>query len=491
MNPRVYVVIGKNFGDEGKGRVVDDLSSGARAMRPDNGDHREGALRENVRSLVIRHNGGAQSGHTVVKKNWQGPAGMAGSAADTRFVFHELGAGSFAGADTLWADTFYPDLYKLNEEYAAFYAVSGLKSSIFSMPETPITTIDDVLINMALEKSRGDKRHGSCGMGIYEACLRTRAGFGITVGDVKRGGEKGLYERLCQNRKEYVIPRITKLLKGSQEDLCGEAYRGDYLDPDKCGEFMDLLEDDNVLWNAAVEMCDAAKKVTLIGDPEDGDSHEDGNLSDDKFSGKAIRAFLSGYDRVIFESGQGLLLDSENEEYAPHVTGSRTGLTNPEAFARRAGITIDEVVYVTRSYITRHGAGLLKHECDRISLGIENTDSTNIANEWQGDFRYAPHGSVEEFLKAPLRDLEESIGSLRESPEILGENFLKVLSPLNVSLAITHLSDTADKMLFSGDEKEALTMQGSLDADIRYMEMDDFKENPEINGIFSGFYLYN
>ena len=43
------VVIGKNFGDEGKGMAVDMLSTDA------------------GRTVVIRHNGGSQSGHTVEK----------------------------------------------------------------------------------------------------------------------------------------------------------------------------------------------------------------------------------------------------------------------------------------------------------------------------------------------------------------------------------------------------------------------------------------
>ena len=59
--PYICAVIGKNFGDEGKGLAVDYLSLQAKG----------GPV------LVIRHNGGAQSGHTV-------------DLPDKRFVFHEL-----------------------------------------------------------------------------------------------------------------------------------------------------------------------------------------------------------------------------------------------------------------------------------------------------------------------------------------------------------------------------------------------------------------
>ena len=82
---RVLAIIGKGFGDEGKGLATDYF------------------CRQASDTLVIKHNGGAQAGHTVE------PEGK-------RFVFHQLSAGSFCGADTFWADSYYPDLYKLGEE---------------------------------------------------------------------------------------------------------------------------------------------------------------------------------------------------------------------------------------------------------------------------------------------------------------------------------------------------------------------------------------
>ena len=140
----IRAVIGKGFGDEGKGLATDYFCSKASD------------------SLVIKHNGGAQAGHTV-------------ETDDKRFVFHQLSAGSFRNADTFWADSYYPDLYKLGEEIEEFYALSGIRPRIYCDAQTNVTLIDDVLINMLLELSRGDNRHGSCGMGINECDLRTGA----------------------------------------------------------------------------------------------------------------------------------------------------------------------------------------------------------------------------------------------------------------------------------------------------------------------------
>ena len=83
----VYAVAGKNYGDEGKGLATDYFVLKRTSCPSD--------------SLVIRHNGGAQAGHTVDMSDGR------------RFVFHQLSSGSFRGASTLWADTFMPDLYKL------------------------------------------------------------------------------------------------------------------------------------------------------------------------------------------------------------------------------------------------------------------------------------------------------------------------------------------------------------------------------------------
>ncbi|RKM61347.1 adenylosuccinate synthase [Butyrivibrio sp. CB08] len=377
MAPKIYVVIGKNFGDEGKGRVTHLLS---------------GRL---GKSLVIRHNGGAQSGHTVIA----GPESVAflelpdACDSEKRFIFHEVGSGSFNGADTLWIDTFFPDLFKLREEVDSFSKVSGLTPRIYALPTTNVTTVLDVLFNMALEESRGKERHGSCGMGIYETFLRVESGVTLTVKDVKNLQERELFKRLLDIRESYYIPRL--------RELFGEKTSSQYL--------TDMLND-TVIENAATEMKRNSELVEIVEDD--------------------VVSFLNNYDNVVFESGQGLLLDSENKRFAPHVTGSRTGLTNPAAFLNRYGLRIDEVVYVTRSYVTRHGAGDLPHECRRRHLGNVRKDTTNVTNPWQGAIRYAPHPSVYEFMDPVIQDLR----ILDYRPR--------------VTCAVTHLSETKGRIVF-------------------------------------------
>lgn len=88
----------------------------------------------------------------------------------------------------------------------------------------------------------------------------------------------------------------------------------------------------------------------------------------------------------VFEGAQGLCLDSENREFFPHVTRSRTGLHNVRILCREAGIDDLEAWYVTRTYLTKHGAGPLPGEDPRLSY----EDETNEESVYQGKMRFAP-----------------------------------------------------------------------------------------------------
>jgi adenylosuccinate synthase len=70
------------------------------------------------------------------------------------------------------------------------------------------------------------------------------------------------------------------------------------------------------------------------------------------------------------------------------VTRSHTGIRNVLDVAAEAQIAALDVTYVTRAYLTRHGAGPLAGELpDQPYAGIE--DRTNVPNEFQGTLRFA------------------------------------------------------------------------------------------------------
>lgn len=356
----VKIVIGKNFGDEGKGLAVDYFCQQA------------------FPALVIKHNGGAQAGHTVTHGNQS-------------FVFHQLSSGSFQNAITYWDEQYYADLYKLEDEIQDFYKISGKYPKIICSPNTPTTYIDDVLVNRLLEASRGESRHGSCGMGINEAYLRHNAGYKLTIEEIQKKPIKDLVAKLQYIRYKYVFPRLKELHLLNEKAV-----------------YMELLNDSTVLCNSvAVMKQNAENYVTVLENPD--------------------KKFFHSFPLIIFESGQGLMLDQNNKKYLPHVTASNTGLTNPLHLIKKKELPIGEIIYVTRTYVTRHGAGMLPYECDASELGNIQEDRTNKENDWQGKLRYAKHGTKAEFLEYVKKDLKE----IKQTP-----------LPCKVSLFVTHCNET-------------------------------------------------
>jgi adenylosuccinate synthase len=94
------------------------------------------------------------------------------------------------------------------------------------------------------------------------------------------------------------------------------------------------------------------------------------------------------YDNLIFENGQGLLLcDTGKDTFdtTPSNTGIRYSLELLE------GLNVNEITahYVSRTYLTRHGDGILIGETSPSLLSSDiKEDRTNHYNEGQGEFRY-------------------------------------------------------------------------------------------------------
>lgn len=361
---KTFAVIGKNFGDEGKGLVTASLCS-----KPG-------------KSLVVKCNGGAQAGHTVENIH-----------TGARFVHHQIGSGAEYGSATLLANTFHPDLYQLGNELATFKRQFGFEPALYAEPGAVFTTIDDVLLNMAIETKRGNARHGSCGMGINECCERIQNGYGITLAELSSFSLREFIDRLALIRREY-----TKV-------------RAEELEVETVKDYMDLLSDDDVLGNYAEEAIRNLHRIILLSIDFD---------------------WLDRFDRVVFENGQGLLLDRDHVCYAPHLTSSKTGIEEVLAFLNKRGARLDEAIYVTRSYVTRHGMGPLPFECGIEELPGVKPDRTNQTNPWQGHFRYARHGLAKDFLTPVLNDLKNT--------------------GMYPSIAITHLNETNRRICFV-DEK--------------------------------------
>jgi adenylosuccinate synthase len=347
MTARIYgkksatVIIGAGFGDEGKGLLTDW------AAAPFGAD-----------GLVVRFNGGAQAGHTVVL-----PDG-------TRHVHSHLGSGALAGAATFLSRFFVSNPLLFEREIAELEKKRPGAPVVLADPSGLVTTPYDMLINQFAEQSRGPKKHGSCGVGFGETIERNlRPDLSTTVADL--ADRKALSRKLDKIRREWAPRRLAALgiatLSAEQREILNAAgLKNNFLD-------------------AAARFFE---RVRL-----------------------APRGIPQTAGHLIFEGAQGLLLD-QDIGWFPHVTRSNTGLKNVLALAAESEIRELEAVYATRCYATRHGAGPLPHELPAPPFkGIR--DDTNIHNRYQGDLRFA-------WLDLDLlaRTIERDLADLRPAPAL-------------------------------------------------------------------------
>jgi len=279
--------------------------------------------------IVIRFNGGAQAGHTV-----QAPTGE-------HHVFSHFSSASLQGAVTGLSRFFvcHPILFHSERDRLA---ALGVRPRVIVDPLAPITTPYEVMINQALELNRGGNRHGSCGVGFGETIEREEnSPHRLRAGDL--ADPVKFAARLRSIRDDYVPARLAALgLPTNLDHLADDAILARFVE-------------DAMAFADCVEIADIAT--------------------------------ASANRPVIYEGAQGLGLDMDRGDF-PHVTRSNTGLKNVVALAREAGIGKLEICYVTRAYLSRHGAGPLENELSaKPYAGI--VDTTNVNNDWQGQLRLA------------------------------------------------------------------------------------------------------
>ncbi|MDE7206775.1 MAG: adenylosuccinate synthetase [Lachnospiraceae bacterium] len=315
------IVIGANFGDEGKGLMTDYFANEAK--------------KQGESCLVVCHNGGSQRGHTVVA-----PSGF-------RHVFHHFGSGSFEGADTYLASEFIVNPIIFQTELSELKR-NGFVTKCFIDRDCRFTTPFDMMINQIVEEYRGDSKHGSCGLGIFETIVRSRTDKSDTIYEFSKLSASAMRDFLDTIATEYVPDRLKQLgIKNIPE------------------QWIEILRNkDNIIENYIDDFWQMLGNVRIVNN----------DIVDD-------------YDYVIFEGAQGLLLDQNNVSYMPHLTPSNTGVKNPLDIIGKRKAAL-EVCYVSRTYMTRHGAGRFDTECNKSDINEKIIDLTNIPNPYQDSIRY-------------------------------------------------------------------------------------------------------
>ena len=201
------------------------------------------------------------------------------------------------------------------------------ETRVFIHPKCRVVLPCDVIKNREKEIERGLDKHGSCGMGIFECVKRnTFTGSRLYVEDLKN---------------PLLYYRVQSLIGGIGDDL----YNID--------NFMRAAE-------YVVRNCPFTELDKIASD----------------------------YDTLIFEGGQGLLLDQSNVGNFPYLTPSSVGSYNIHDTIRKLGVDSTDVFYVSRSYMTRHGVGPMDAECSKSDINPDIVDATNIRNDWQDELRF-------------------------------------------------------------------------------------------------------
>ncbi|WP_052090730.1 adenylosuccinate synthetase [Desulfosporosinus sp. HMP52] len=364
---KVKIVIGANFGDEGKGLLTDYFCSAF-------------PVREKV--LNVRFNGGAQAGHTVVKSDGR------------RHVFSHFGSGSFNENNLTYLSRYFilnPMLFV--KEYKVLES-KGVVPKVYIHKDCLVTFPCDVMINQMVEAHRDKNRHGSCGVGIYETIKRTSNHQKTTIGYIQENFDQ-LANMITGTIQVYVPQRLDEL----NTELTDSEW--------------EMIRNGNITENYCADLLFMLQHTEIVED----------NI-------------INEYDNIVFEGAQGLLLDADNLEYYPHLTPSNTGIKNAIEILSVVNACDLSICYVTRSYFTRHGAGLFKTLCDSWDLKPEGlTDKTNQTNAYQGNFKYGYFD-----VAAFQHSVEKDLGFLNRTAE--------------VELAVTHLDETEGYLILDGEKLE-------------------------------------
>ena len=177
----VKLIIGANYGDEGKGLATDFFGAQASGR---------------FGTINVLTNGGPQRGHTVEL------------ADGRRHVFKHFGAASLRGAASYFAEQFIVNPMEFMREYDDLRAVHAAPEAYIN-PHCRFSTPWDMLTNQLFLEKNG--LHNSCGFGIWETVLRYQKGFGISFAAFAAMSREDRIAYLRRLRDGYFADRIRSL----------------------------------------------------------------------------------------------------------------------------------------------------------------------------------------------------------------------------------------------------------------------------------------
>lgn len=281
----------------------------------------------------------------------------------------------------------------------------------------------DMILNQDIEKWRKSQNngYGTCGMGIWETIVRCM---------------NSLHNPFASLTLFNIAPYEEKVsfLKKVRDGYCPIRYKsitGRNWEPE-----------DFVLSDGLIEhyISDVAFMCSVC--PEDDEKGY---------------AFLAKQDNLIFENGQGLLLDEEYDACDRiYATPSKTGMRNVgmilKSLQEDFGVPVRrmDAYYVTRPYATVHGPARIRKAYKSCShIYVKDASEENKKNEFQGEF-------------------SEATFEQKEQAETIKLDMKNYLRPIRASmrtgtLVYTHLDQTSPKLQLFPEIAECGTPYGGMD----------------------------
>ena len=311
------VVLGTQWGDEGKGKIVDLLTERAK--------------------YVVRYQGGHNAGHTLVINGEKTVLHLIPSGILRENVTSIIGNGVVLSPAALMKEM------KGLEDRGI-----PVRERLLLSEACPLILDYHVALDGAREKARGSKAIGTTGRGIgpaYEDKIARRA---LRVQDLKHP------ERFASKLKELLAlhNHVLTTYLGSARFTFGEAL-APYL---KDGEVQF-----DVVYAEAMRHAEMLRPMMADVSRELNEAHGEGC-------------------NLLFEGAQGTLLDVDHGTY-PYVTSSNCVAGNAAAGAGVGPSMLHYVLGITKAYCTRVGGGPFPTELDWEVAGTPGYHMSTVGAE--------------------------------------------------------------------------------------------------------------
>jgi adenylosuccinate synthase len=286
------VIVGTQWGDEAKGKITDFLAEKA--------------------YCVVRYNGGANAGHTVVVNN-------------EIYKFHLIPSGILQGKKTYIGNGVVVDPEILGKEIN-YLREKGIKLNLKISDRAHVVLKFHKILDRLQESIKGDLHAGTTKRGIGPAYSDKATRFGIRIADIL---------------DEKILRKKLSLLIDLKKRVINQVYGEDiYLDKDEI-----VKETLNFGKIIADLVCDVSAEIN--------DALDKG-------------------EKVLFEGAQGTLLDIDHGQY-PYGSSSNASAGGACTGTGVGPTKIDEVIGVMKAYTSRVGTGVIPTELkDDVGKQIRN-----------------------------------------------------------------------------------------------------------------------